>query len=111
MARPDSISVSREALNAVSASLFGRALRLPLAVWVRNQHEPFFQRQAADGTAAPQTYVRKELTTLVDVGMVRELPRADGDNRVFYQQIPEHPWWEIIDVASRTAEHCQANSA
>jgi hypothetical protein len=99
-----SVDAPGEALREVSAELFGRALRLPLAAWVRAQPGPFFQRQAAEGIEAPQTYVRKELATLVRVGMVHELPRSDGDIRVFYEQAPDHPWWAIIDTASRAAQ-------
>lgn len=95
---------SPEPLRELSAALFGRAVRLPVAVWVRGQTEPFFQRQAAEGIGDHQTYVRKELATLVQLGMVRELPRVTDRARVFYQQIPEHPWWAVIDAASRAAQ-------
>lgn len=96
--------VSSEAVHEISSALFGRALRLPLALWVRTRSEPFFQRQAADGVGTHQTYIRKELATLVRLGMVRELPRTDGDNRLFYEQVPTHPWWGIIDAAHHAAK-------
>lgn len=94
---------SSEALRELSAGLFGRAVRLPVAAWVRGRTEPFFQRQAAEGVNDHQTYVRKELSMLVALGMVRELPRDTDRARVFYQQIPDHPWWLVIDTALRVA--------
>jgi hypothetical protein len=76
-------------------------MRLPFALWIRSQIQPFFQRQAADGVGTHQTYIRKELAMLVRLSMVRELSRADGDNRLFYEQIATHPWWGVIDAACR----------
>lgn len=98
---------SPDPLRELSAALFGRAVRLPVAVWVRGQAEPFFQRQAADGVGDLQTYVRKELATLVTLGMVQELPRDTDRARVFYQQVPDHPWWAVIDTANRVAQPSQ----
>lgn len=92
-----------DALRELSAGLFGRAVRLPVAVWVRGRTEPFYQRQAAEGVNDHQTYVRKELAALVDLGMVRELPRETDRARVFYEQIPDHPWWQVIDTAAQAA--------
>lgn len=95
--------VTPDALHELSAALFGRAVRLPLAVWVRGRTEPFFQREAAEGVSTHQPYIRKELTTLVTLGMVRELPRINRA-RVFYEQVPDHPWWSVIDAAQRVAQ-------
>jgi len=91
--------VPADPAHELSSVLFGRALRLPLALWVRGRREPFFQRQAADGLGTHQPYIRKELATFVQTGMVRELPRTDGDIRLFYEPVHEHPWWSIIDAA------------
>ncbi|WP_331758112.1 hypothetical protein OG225_42210 (plasmid) [Nocardia sp. NBC_01377] len=100
----ESESPPADPVQELSAALFGRALRLPLGIWVRAQTEPFFQRQASDGVGMPQTYVRKELAVLVSLGMLRELPRAEGDKRLFYDQLTDHPWWLIIDAAAHAAE-------
>ncbi|RJQ66146.1 hypothetical protein D5S17_35550 [Pseudonocardiaceae bacterium YIM PH 21723] len=86
-------------IERLSSLVFGRAIRLPLHAWVRKQTGPFFQRQAADGVGTHQTYIRTELTTLVETGMLDQLPRSDGDNRVFYSPNVDHPWWKIIDAA------------
>ncbi|WP_063054746.1 hypothetical protein [Nocardia salmonicida] len=90
---------SADPVQELSAALFGRTLRLPLAIWVRSRTEPFFQRQASDGVAVAQTHVRKELATFVQLGMLRELPRAEGDKRLFYEQDRGHPLWGTIDAA------------
>ncbi|MFI6997186.1 hypothetical protein [Nocardia sp. NPDC050175] len=100
----ESEGVPVDPVQELSAALFGRALRLPLAIWVRSQSEPFFQRQASDGIGIPQTYVRKELATFVQQGMLRELPRAEGDKRLFYEQVRDHPWWMIIDAADQALQ-------
>lgn len=94
--------VPPDALHELSAALFGRAVRLPLAVWVRGRTGPFFQREAAEGVGTHQPYIRKELATLVTLGMVRELPRISRA-RLFYEQVPDHPWWSIIDTARQVA--------
>ncbi|MCX0270051.1 hypothetical protein NLM24_04865 [Nocardia zapadnayensis] len=99
----ESVGVPADPVQELSAALFGRALRLPLAIWVRSRSEPFFQRQASDGIGIAQTYVRKELASFVKLGMLRELPRAEGDKRLFYEQVADHPWWLIIDAAAQAA--------
>lgn len=91
-------------LSTVSAALFGRALRLPLAAWIRQRNTPFFQKQCAEGVGSLQQYVRKELAVLVDLGMIEQLPRERGDARIFYRQVPEHPLWAVIDAATTAVE-------
>ncbi len=84
-------------------------MRLPLAIWVRHQQEAFLQRQCADGIGVPTQYVGKELALLASLGMLEQLPREPGDNRVFYRHQRDHPLWSVIDAAATAVtEHDMA---
>lgn len=52
---------------------------LPLCSYIQ-----FFQRQRAEGVGVPSQYIRRELAIQAGLGMVEELDRESGDNRVFY---------------------------
>jgi hypothetical protein len=90
-------------IGDISGALFGRRLRLPLALWIRKRDGEFFQREAAEGVGVPPQYVGKELGLLVQLGMITQLPRSRGDNRVFYAAEPAHPLWAVIDAAESAA--------
>ena len=91
-------------LAHVSAALFGRSIRLPLAAWIRRRDTPFFQKQCAQGVGALPQYVSKELNGLAELGMIEQLPREAGDTRIFYRQVPHNPLWAVIDAATTAVE-------
>jgi hypothetical protein len=97
-------------LTHVSAALFGRSIRLPVAAWIRQRDTPFFQKQCAQGVGAMPQYVGKELTGLAELGMIQQLPREAGDTRIFYRQVPDNPLWAVIDAATTAVERYDAGT-
>jgi hypothetical protein len=81
----------------VSAALFGRPCRLPLAAWIlRRTKARFYQSEPPKELGAP-TAVRQELTRFARIGLLSE-ERPDGENRVYYQRT-DSPLWAIIEAA------------
>ncbi len=81
----------------VSAHLFGRACRLPLALWILKRDKPrFFQSEPPREIDTP-TAVRQELERFVQLGLLVE-DRPDAENRVYYERT-ESPWWRVIEAA------------
>lgn len=87
----------------VSADLFGRRCRLPLALWILEHDKRFYQSEPPREIAG-QTAVRQELARFHRAGMI-EMDRPDGENRVYYEKT-DSPLWEII----RKARDVLANS-
>lgn len=88
-------------LDEVSALLFGRSIRLPVAAWIRSLPEgaAFYQREVAEAIGTQAQYMRRELDILCDLGMVIREPRANGELRQFYVAERSNPLWSIIDAA------------
>lgn len=82
----------------MSADLFGRACRLPIATWILRRDKPrFFQSEPPRELGSP-TAVRQELARLARAGLLDE-ERPDGENRVYYVRTGS-AWWAVIDLAS-----------
>lgn len=83
----------------VSADLFGRGCRLPIAIWILSRDKPrFYQSEPPRELGAP-TAVRQELARLTRAGLLDE-ERPDGDSRVYYIRT-DSPWWDVFRVAKR----------
>lgn len=94
--------------DEIGASLFGRRLRLHVALWVlaRKEREPFYQSEVARGVDYSVSGVSSELDRLVDLEMIRKLQPEHRDRRVYYVRTAS-PLWEIIravDTAVGSAE-------
>lgn len=82
----------------MSADLFGRACRLPIAMWILRRDKPrFFQSEPPRELGSP-TAVRQELARLARAGLLHE-ERPDGENRVYYVRT-DSAWWAVIELAS-----------
>lgn len=82
----------------MSADLFGRACRLPIAMWILGRDKPrFFQSEPPRELGSP-TAVRQELARLARAGLLDE-ERPDGENRVYYVRT-DSAWWAVIELAS-----------
>lgn len=82
----------------VSALLFGRGCRLPVAAWARAHGKRFHQSQPPTFGTTSRSNVTQELERLVRAGM---LHRDDpGDGRVYYEQT-DSPLWDVVDAAVR----------
>jgi hypothetical protein len=83
----------------VGRKLFGRALRLRVALWVFRRTDPsFYQTEAAEGVRYTASAVITELDRLVELEMLREDPAKSGDRRKYYERV-ESPLWKIIQAA------------
>ena len=82
----------------VSRLLFGRAMRLPILMWIRDRNDPaFFQGEVHAATNYPQSAVADELTRFDELGLIAKQERANG--RQYYQRLDESPLWDIVDAA------------
>jgi hypothetical protein len=77
--------------------LFGRKLRLRVALWVLEQEETFFLTQAAKGIDYSASGVREELDRLEHLGMVRRL-EYHGSGKAYYMR-SDGPLWRVIEAA------------
>ena len=81
----------------VSADLFGRPCRLPLAIWITKREKPrFFQSEPPREIGAPSA-IRQELARFVRAGLLDE-ERPDAENRVYYIRT-DSALWAIIQAA------------
>lgn len=86
----------------VSADLFGRPCRLPLAIWImRHAKDRIYQSEPPRELGAP-TAVRQELQRFVRAGLLGE-ERPDESNRVYYVRT-DSPLWAIIRTAAEAVE-------
>lgn len=93
-----------EQVDALGATLFGRALRLRVLLWVRQQQGAFFQGQAARGVEySGVSAVAQELERLEGLGMLRRFGRPANVGRVNYVRV-ESPLWEVVDVVAAILE-------
>jgi hypothetical protein len=91
-------------LDAVGNILFGRTARLRVAKWVFLHEDPhFYQGEAAKGANTPQSNVIDELDRLVQLGMIRKMPRGPGQRRQYYTRL-NSPLWEIVGVTVRVVD-------
>lgn len=82
----------------VGRGLFGRRVRLDVALWA-SHHRTFFQKEAAEGIAYSVSAVREELERLASLGMLNKII-LPGDRRVYYTR-SESPLWSIIEATER----------
>lgn len=90
-------------LQRVSADLFGRSCRLPVALWILRRAQPrFYQSEPPPSLGAP-TAVRQELERLTRAGLL-SVEKAEGDNRVYYSRTSSPLWRVFAEVADVIAE-------
>jgi hypothetical protein len=79
--------------------LFGRSLRLRVALWVFRRTDPtFYQTEAAEGVGYTASAVVVELGRLLQLDMLKKHSAKPGDRRKYYERV-ESPLWRIIQVA------------
>lgn len=91
-------------LDTLSDRLFGRRLRLAVALWIwREADDAFYQQQLARELQLPQSNVRDELhDRLIPLGMIQPVPRVSGDRRQYYIRTAS-PLWRIIEAVNEVA--------
>lgn len=88
-------------VERIGERLFGRGLRLRVALYLVDAEELQFQGGVARALDASATEVGKELDRLADLGMLQKLPRLRGNDRQNYLR-QEHWLWEVLaTVAER----------
>lgn len=92
-------------------ALFGRAIRVSLALWIVD-HDPavFTQKEAieANGGYGHATAVREELLKLAGWGVLQQAPTTDRGNA--WQRL-DHPLWRIFRAAAQAFEELDARNA
>lgn len=81
----------------ISADLFGRGCRLPIAIWILRRDKPRFYQSEPPVQLGSPTAVRQELARLTKAGLLEE-ERPDGENRVYYMRT-DSVWWQVVKVA------------
>lgn len=93
-------------LQRVSADLFGRSCRLPVALWILGQEQPRFYQSEPPQTLGAPTAIRQELERLARAGLLA-IEKGEGDNRVYYRRTSS-PLWRVFaeaaDVIARDGE-------
>lgn len=84
-------------MREVSADLFGRACRLPLALWILRREKPRFYQSEPPREIDSPTALRQELERFVRLGLLVQ-DRPDAENRVYYERT-DSPLWQVIDAA------------
>lgn len=87
----------------ISAELFGRSCRLPIAMWILKRDKPRFYQSEPPRELGTPTAIRQELARLTRAGMLAE-ERPDGENRVYYVRT-DSAWWTVIELASEILVH------
>ena len=88
--------------------LFGRAMRLPVLMWIHARADPaFYQGEVHTETGYPQSAIADELSRFADIGLISRTGRIDH-GRQYYVRDDASPLWGIVDTARlalETADH------
>jgi DNA-binding MarR family transcriptional regulator len=85
----------------ISRLLFGRPLRLVLLVWILERPDTaFFQSEPARALGCSTSNVVEELGRFLELGLVSEVPRTDGERRQYYLRDDGNPLWTIVRAAA-----------
>lgn len=90
-------------VERMSADLFGRRCRLPIALWILDRDKPRFYQSEPPRELGSPTAIRQELTRLTRAGLLEE-ERPDGENRVYYVRT-DNAWWDVIELAGELLAH------
>lgn len=102
----------------MSDRLFGRILRLPTALWIKEHPTGrFWQGEAALGVQSllgldriDQGEVRKEIDRLCELVMVELLPREAGGSRQYYRRL-DAALWDVIGAAAHVVDRVSDQQA
>jgi hypothetical protein len=84
-------------VERLSADLFGRRCRLPVALWILGRDKPRFYQSEPPSQLGSPTAIRQELTRFTRAGLL-DVERPDGENRVYYVRT-DSVWWGVIELA------------
>jgi predicted ArsR family transcriptional regulator len=93
-------------LDELGHNLFGRRLRLRVALWVQNAPSDVFSlSEAADGVGYSPSGVRQELDRLERLGMIDRYPYS-GVGRAYYGR-SQSPLWRVVAAAEAALAEIQ----
>jgi hypothetical protein len=94
----------------LSEHLFGRRMRLPIALYVYNKPDGLvYLAEVAQATGYPASNVREELGRLVRAGMLLAFPQGRQDRRRYYQRINSRAW-DVIRAAALVVQATPSTS-
>ncbi|WP_307313976.1 hypothetical protein [Microbacterium sp. SORGH_AS_0421] len=82
----------------MSADIFGRGCRLPVALWILRRQQPRFYQSEPPASLGAPTAVRQELERLARAGLL-EVEKSDRENRVYYSRTAS-PLWRVFAEAA-----------
>jgi hypothetical protein len=84
----------------ISALMFGRAMRLPVLLWLRQRNDPsMYLTEARNATGYEAQHLADELERLAKLGMVSKLERQRKNDRQYFVRNDGSPLWSIVDAA------------
>lgn len=86
-------------------TLFGRAARARVGLWVVEQDAAFSQHEAVASVQADRTAVVQELDKLEDLGLITTV-EVEGSRRKYYVVV-DHPLWQIFRAANAARDEMQ----
>ncbi len=87
----------------VSHLLFGRACRLPIALWILEHPKGrFFQSELPVFGTTSRSNIRDELHRFVEAGLLSE-ERPDDQNKVWYER-SDSALWRVVEAARDALE-------
>ena len=90
-------------VKKVGKLLFGRSLRLQLALWIVHRDElTFYQSEPAAAVGVSTSNVIEELDRLARLGMIQAVAKLAGERRQYYLRT-DSPLWQVIESAGRVA--------
>jgi hypothetical protein len=93
------IGYTPEQLERLGRLMFGRPLRIQLAIWITEQVEPyFFQKEAALGVDYDPSNVGAELETFVALRMITKFPRETRSAPQYYSRVDSALWTVVLAV-------------
>lgn len=75
-----------------SKKLLGGAYRLEVAAAIAKERGPFFEKALAAKLDLAEPLVHQELMKLIDVGLIRRLPRERGIQAKYLERLPSAYW-------------------
>ncbi len=90
--------MARPTLEEVSETMFGRKMRLPLAIRLLDAEPGFYAAQLSGLSGFSAAHVGDELERFEKLGMLRRRPKTEGDRAKRYERT-DSPLWGIITAA------------
>ena len=102
-------TMDRDRHDARSKVLFGNEHMLTVATHIAAGGDIFTTAEVCDATKVPRTSVHRLLGTLVEVDVLRRLPRSSAERLQWYSRLP-HPFWGAVQALAEVGLDAQTGS-